>query len=261
MIKVGLSSNPSPWCVVQLPRPEARLRLFAFPYAGAGASIYSSWGKYLSDDVECYAIQMPGREGRLSEPPIASWDILIPQLASSLLHLFDRPFAFFGHSLGAAIAFELSRYLQRSRLPEPVHLCVSGRRAPQFIRESPPTYDLPTKDFSRELARWGTPKEVLDEPELLDVFLPLLRADFCLSESHGYTDGSPLNCPISAYGGALDEHIRSNHLQGWSLHTANSFRSVLFPGGHFFLNENRSLVISDLNQELKSVNDPRSLLR
>lgn len=230
-----------------------RLRLFAFPYAGAGTSVFSSWPRAIPADVELCGVQMPGREGRLGEEPITSWEDAIPRLADGLMPVLDRPYAFFGHSLGAALAFELARYLRRDRRPAPVHLFVSGRRAPHLVREEPPTYNLPRPQFVHELTRWGTPDDVLKEQELLEVFLPLLRADFGLSETHVYQAEAPLAMPISAYGGEQDEHVLPAHIDGWRQHTSASFRRVLFPGGHFFLNGHRAAVLSELARELQAI--------
>jgi medium-chain acyl-[acyl-carrier-protein] hydrolase len=230
-----------------------RLRLFAFPYAGAGASVFSSWSRFLPADVELCGVQMPGREGRLGEPPITCWDDAIPRLAEGLMPAMDRPFAFFGHSLGAALAFELARHLRRDRLPGPVHLFVSGRKAPHLRREEPPTYNLPRAQFLHELTRWGTPDSVLNNPELLDVFLPLLRADFGLSEMHVCRPEAPLATPISAYGGEHDEHVLPAQVDGWREHTSAGFRRVLFPGGHFFLNEHRADLLSEFGRELQAI--------
>ncbi len=241
------------WVIQPVPKPNMKLRLFAFPYAGGGASIFASWPHLLPADVELCAVQMPGREGRLGECPITCWEDAIPKLAEGLMPVLDRPFAFFGHSLGAALAFELARHLRRHLQPCPVHLFVSGRSAPHLPHEKSPTYNLPRAQFVRELGRWGTPREVLIDPELLNVFLPLLRADFGLSEMHVYRPEVPLATPISAYGGEHDAHVLPAKLDRWADLTSAAFRRVLFPGGHFFLNEHRAIVVSELAKELNTI--------
>jgi len=241
------------WVVSPTPRPGMKLRLIAFPYAGAGASVFAAWCRLLPADVELCAVQMPGREGRLGESPITSWEDVIPKLAEALRPVLDRPFVFFGHSLGAALAFELAHHLRRHLQPGPLHLFVSGRCAPHLPHKRAPTYNLPQPQFVHELGRWGTPKEVLNDPELLDLFLPLLRADFGLSEMHAYRPETPLAIPISAYGGELDMHILPEDLDRWHDLTSAAFRRVLFPGDHFFLNEHRGVVLSELSKELHAI--------
>lgn len=252
---MSFSSHPgTSWLIVPgPPKDNARLRLFAFPYAGGGASVFSSWPRILPANVEICAVQMPGREGRLSERPITSWEDTIPRLAEALIPAMDRPFVFFGHSLGAVLAFELARHLRRERRRGPVHLFVSGRRAPHLLRERPPTYNLPRAQFLCELALWGTPDIVLRTPELLDVFLPVLRADFGLSEMHIYQPEMPLATPISAYGGEQDVHVSPADVEQWRKHTSEAFRRVMFPGGHFFLNEHRVAVLSEVVTELRAI--------
>jgi len=239
--------------IVPVPKPAARCRLLCFPYAGAGASMFAAWPRTIPPDVEVCAVQMPGREGRLSEPPITRWDEAVDNVNDVLMPWTDRPFAFFGHSLGAALAFEVARRFQRDRRPGLVHLFVSGRRAPHLPPDERPTYNLPDEQFLRELRRLaGTPEDVLQDTEFLELFIPLLRADFCLSETYAYRHDAPLAVPITAYGGAEDETVPPEKLEGWREHTTSSFRQVIFPGGHFFVNEARASVLSELRRELES---------
>ncbi len=246
--------SPPSWLIVPAPNRAARLRLFCFPYAGAGASVFASWPRALPSDLELCAVQMPGREGRLSEPPITRWDMAVERLAGALLPWMDRPFALFGHSLGAVLAFELACRLRRDRQAGLVHLFVSGRPAPHLPHDEPPTYTQPKAQFLREVSRWAaTPKEVLQDDEIIEMFLPLLRADFGLSETHSCQSDVPLAVPISAYGGIDDEHAPPITVEEWRAHTTASFRRVTFPGGHFFLNENRAAVLSQLAGELRSI--------
>jgi surfactin synthase thioesterase subunit len=166
-------------------------------------------------------------------------------------HHLDRPFALFGHSLGAILAFEVAR---RIRHPGLAHLFVSGRRAPHVPLDRPPIHDLPDSDLADELRRLaGTPEEVLREPEFASVFMPLIRADFRLSETYLYRPSPPLRIPITAYGGIDDAEVASAAVEAWSTHTTGACRRAMFPGGHFFIAENPAAVFADLVPELETI--------
>jgi medium-chain acyl-[acyl-carrier-protein] hydrolase len=234
------------------PNPAAKLRLLCFPFAGGGASVFSSWPRALPPEVEVCAAQMPGREGRLGEPAMRTWDGLVDRLVAAFEPWMDRPFVLFGYSLGAALAFEFACYLRRRRRPGLVHLVVCARRAPHVPREDPPTYHLPDAEFIEALRRIsGTPEEVLQNPELREILFPLLRADFALSETYVYQEQAPLAVPISVYGGVGDELVAETYLDAWRVHTTGTFRRCMFPGTHFFLTENRSAVLAELTRELR----------
>jgi medium-chain acyl-[acyl-carrier-protein] hydrolase len=245
----------SPWIVTTVPNPAARLRLIGVPYAGSGASAFAMWPRALPADVEMCAVQMPGREARLGEPPLTRWDDVIDRLAEALLPWTQQgPFALFGHSLGAMVAFEIARRWRRDRRPGPDHLFVSGCRAPHLPLDDPPTHTLPHEKFVHAVRRLrGTPEEVLDCADLLDTFLPALRADFTLWETYVYRDDEPLGVPISAYGGIEDEHADASTLQAWRAQTTSAFRQVMFPGSHFFVNADRAAVLAELARELRTI--------
>jgi medium-chain acyl-[acyl-carrier-protein] hydrolase len=163
----------------------------------------------------------------------------------------DRPFAFFGHSMGALIGFELARYLRRENLQKPLHLFVSGCPAPQIRDRSVLTYDLPEQEFLRELRRLnGTPREVLEHPGLMELILPLLRADFCVTGTYTFSDGDPLDTPITVFGGQQDEDAGQSSLEAWRQQTARAFALQVFPGDHFFLHTAQHQLLSVLGREL-----------
>lgn len=239
------------WVVAPRPHPEARLRLFCFPYAGGGASIYYAWPRGLPASVEVCAVQLPGRESRLAETPYADLGALVAKLGEELRPWMDRPFAFFGHSNGALMAFELCRLLRREGRPLPVRLIASGRPAPQLPLDEPPVYDLPEDRFVarlRELS--GTPEEVLQNPEIMALLVPLLRADFSLAETYAYPEEPPLDLPLSAYGGERDDEVSADEVEAWGAQTTGAFRVRMFPGDHFFLNADRDLVLREVAAEL-----------
>jgi len=231
--------------------PNTQLRLFCFPYAGAGALIFRKWSDGLPADIEVCPIQLPGRGTRLTEPPFTMLSCLVEALARVLDPLLDKPFAFFGHSLGALIAFELARQIRRHHGVHPVRLFASAGRAPQIPHRTPPIHNLADKEFLAELRRLnGTPRELLDHEELMEVMLPILRADFALYETYLYSNEPPLNCPISAFGGVQDRRVSASDLEAWRSQTSASFSLRMFPGDHFFLKE--PLVLEALSQELDS---------
>jgi medium-chain acyl-[acyl-carrier-protein] hydrolase len=180
--------------------------------------------------------------------------ILIEAVVANLKIYLDHPFAFFGHSLGALMAFDMARYLRKHFGVVPVHLFVSGCRAPQLPHTGPPFHALPDAEFIREVERMnGTPKEVLQNRELIQLMLPLLRADFALSQEYTYVDEPPLACPISAFGGVRDQEVNLESVQAWREQTTNRFSFRRFPGDHFFLHTEPMLLLSALAQELQRI--------
>ena len=245
------------WLVTPVANPRARLRLFCVPHAGSGASVHARWAHELPADVEVCAIQMPGREGRHREPPLTRWDDVRDALAEALRPWMDKPFALFGHSLGALVAFELAGRLSDDRSRPCAHLFVSGCRAPHLPLDEAPLHHLPAEELVRELRRSrGTPDQVFDAPELLAHFLPTLRADLYLYETYAaraHRQDDALPVPISAYGGLEDDRVAAPALQAWRHHTSAAFRHVMFSGGHFFLKEHRAAVLSQLSAELRGI--------
>jgi len=232
---VDVMSADTWWTVFQ-PNPLAHLKLVCFPYAGGAASMVRSWPSLLPRDVEVYGIQLPGRLSWIAEPFATHVPELVPQIAMALSKLLDRPFALFGHSLGAILGFEVSRWLIRHRGLVPEHLFVAGRRAPQLPHTAPTTYDKSDGAFIARLRDLnGTPPEVLANEALLRLMLPTLRADFQLVETYTYTDAPPLTCPITAFGGIDDEETAGARLDGWRPQTTKAFTRHVLPGDHFFI--------------------------
>jgi medium-chain acyl-[acyl-carrier-protein] hydrolase len=195
------------WWVRSKPNPQAALRLLCFPYAGGTASVFRAWHLALPE-VEVYGIQLPGRANRFLEPAFTRAPDLVEVLAPALEGLFDKPFVFFGHSMGAIISFELARWLRCHGKPLPRRLFVSGRRAPQTPDAVPPRYLLNDVDFITSLSELnGIPDEVMNNPELVRLALPALRADVELSETYEYREEPPLECPITAFGGVDDNEV------------------------------------------------------
>jgi medium-chain acyl-[acyl-carrier-protein] hydrolase len=229
------------------PNPQSRLRLFCFPYAGGNTLSYRQWSAYLPN-LEILLVQLPGRERRFLEPPFTDLNSLVEALVSEILPYCDRPFAFFGHSMGGFVAFELTRTLRRRHHPYPAHLLLSGCRAPQLPPSHPPLHPLSDADFIQELRRYnGTPEEVLMNSELIQLFLPTLRADFTLVETYCHITELPLDCPITVFGGLQDVEVSPEDLDGWHLHTTRRFTRHLLPGDHFFLHSSQTLLLQHLH--------------
>lgn len=250
------TATASRWIAYFRPRPEARLRLFCFPYAGGAASIYRGWQEALPRDVEVWPVQPPGREGRIREPAMTSVDELVDGfLGDHARDLEAAPCALFGHSMGATLAHETALRLVARGGPPPLLLAVSARRAPHRPEHHPPIHDLPEDEFRAELRRLnGTPAEVLEHPELMDLLGPMLRADFTLIETYEPRDAPPLDAPITAYGGLDDTDVPRDDLEAWSGYTHRRFRVATFPGDHFFLHRatSRTGLLTDLARELAS---------
>jgi medium-chain acyl-[acyl-carrier-protein] hydrolase len=225
------------------PRPDASLRLYCFAHAGAGAGAYRAWGEGLPATIDVCAVRLPGRESRIDEPPRTRLDDILAELVP-LVAGGPAPFAFFGHSLGALVAFELARALEDRGLPGPRHLVVSGHAAPQLggQADDAPASDAELLDDLRGLG--GTTGDVLGNRELLELVLPIVRADFAVSAAYRFVAGAPLGCPLTALGGAGDPGVTLAALEAWRVHTRGGFALRQFPGGHFFIDSARPAVLA-----------------
>jgi medium-chain acyl-[acyl-carrier-protein] hydrolase len=235
------------------PRPVAqpRLALYFFPYAGATAQAFRDLCLGLPADVEGRALQLPGRADRYGEKPFTRMEALLDALEELFPPAPPTPFAFFGHSLGTIISFELTRRFRRKGKPMPRQLFISGRRAPHLPRSSP-IHALPDKEFLDELIRRynGVPAELLREPELLAMFLSTLRSDFELYETWRLDEEAPLDVPFAVFGGLSDAQANRDHLEGWRLHTRAGFSLNILPGDHFFLQSARAQLLALLAPDL-----------
>jgi medium-chain acyl-[acyl-carrier-protein] hydrolase len=202
--------------------------------------------------VEVCPVQLPGRENRTAERGFTSMPPLVEALAAALERWRDLPYAVFGHSNGAVLGFELARLARRRGTPGPVHLFASGRRAPDVAARQPEIHQLPDAEFLRQLAELGgMPRAILEHPELLELILPLLRGDLALAETYEFTPGPPLAIPISAYAGAVDAEVPVWQVEAWKEQTTGPFRLQTFPGGHFFLHDDRDRLLQELGRELR----------
>lgn len=244
----------NPWITCPKPNPQASLRLFCFPYAGGGAQSFRVWPDRLPPTVEVCPIELPGRGSRWMETSFIKLLPLVQAIAPALLPHLDKPFAFFGHSMGSLISFELVRLLRRDHGLSPAHLFISGCRAPQVPDSNPPIHTLPEPAFLEKLRRFnGTPEAVLENAELMKFLLPTLRADFAIIETYVYTPGSSLDCPITVFGGLQDYQVSCDRLEAWREQTSTVFSLQMLPGGHFFLRSAQSLLLQFLDRELHQI--------
>jgi len=214
--------------------------------------MYSSWSAGLPLNVEICSLQFPGRENRLKETLITRITSLVLELTDAISPELTKPFAFFGHSMGALIAFELVRELYRQKKPSPLQLIVSGHRAPQLPDSALPIHALPENEFIKEIGRLnGTPEIVLQHEELMRLVLPTLRADLEMCETYQYLDQAPLQCPILAFGGLQDPKVDQKELTAWQEQTSGSFELQMFTGNHFFLHTSRGAVLHAIASQLQ----------
>jgi medium-chain acyl-[acyl-carrier-protein] hydrolase len=249
------NTEANPWLVCYEPNPEARLRLFCFSYAGGGASTFYGWAKQLPLDIETIGIQMPGLETRIMETPITSVSSVVHELVPSIYRTLDRPFAFFGHSLGALISFELTRDLRDQYEVQPVHLFVSGNSAPQIPDSYPPIHDLPEAEFLEQLKHRynGIPPEVLENAELLELLVRGLRGSIKMDESYHYKTGDPIDCGITAFGGLQDDTVNDEDIEAWCHQTNGAFTRHMIPGNHFFIHSEKEHFLRILSRELTGI--------
>ncbi len=245
------TATASDW-LARRPRRADAMPLFCFPAAGSTAAVFRSWPEQLAAGVEICPVQLPGRANRREEPPVGDLDALVVALEPALREHLARPFALFGHSTGALVAFALALHIRDTHGTEPVRLCVAGFRAPHVPpRDSTPRHRLSDADLVDVLRQLGgTPPEVLDDAELMELLLPAVRADFQLSETWDAPSDVQLDCPFSVFGAAEDPHVSAEELQGWREHTRGPVTPRMVHGRHHFLEEARDELLSALSEDL-----------
>ncbi len=235
------------WFVTPHVKPEADARIFFFPYAGGGPAVFSKWSAELPVNIEAQIAHYPGRGSRHNETPLKSLPTMVDELSQAIQPFLDKPFVFFGHSLGGTIAFELARCLRQKGLPQPGILFISACGAPHIPDPHPIIHALPDGEFRTSLKKLnGIPQEVLQNNEMLKLFIPTLRADFEMIETYKYTPDKPLDCPILAFGGLDDIRISRERLKGWDALTNAWFELRYFAGDHFFINPARESITREI---------------
>jgi myxalamid-type polyketide synthase MxaE and MxaD len=239
----------SDWIAYSKSKPDARLRLFCFHYLGGAASVFKEWSDRLPPDIEVCPIQLPGRENRLSEQPFTQFAPLVETLAQILIPHLDKPFAFYSHSMGNLIGFEVAHLLRQQYGCSPIHLLVGGFFAPQSVAYANRLLD---KSFLEEriLKFMEIPREVQEDQQFMEHFMSICKLDYQLLQSYIYSNKEPLDCPISAWGGEQDSLVSQDDISAWHQHTKNTFKLHMIPGKHLFLTTNRKLLLETISQEL-----------
>lgn len=246
-------SGSSRWLLRYGSKPGPKFRLFCFPFAGGSGTVFRNWNKRLPRDVEVVALELPGRQRRFGEPLIRRMDQLLEVLVKEIEPLLDVPSAFFGHSLGGTVCFELARRLRDLGKIEPRYLFVSGCGAPQTRRSEKIRHKLPDDAFVDSLVDLGgIPQGLLEHKELLSLVLPVLRADVEMIETWSFEADTPLDLGITAFGGLADPDVTSLELEAWRAQTRLGFHSVWIPGDHFFIQSNENLVLEVIARDIEA---------
>jgi len=232
------------WITLNGASRSPKFRLFCFHHAGGNSQAFRNWHEELPASVQVGTIELPGHGLRFSERLLDRWQPVVSGIAEHLVPLLDLPYVFFGHSMGALLAFETARALQRAGLSKPRALLVSGRGAPHCPRKRPPIHALPEAEFLQSLREYkGCPPEVLESRELLDLFVPILRADFAIGETYSFSSGGLLDVPVRVLIGRDDEMVDADGLARWSEVTLADTTQHVFPGGHFYVQAERHHIL------------------
>ncbi len=244
----GVASN---WFIRLRPRPDAKIRLLCFPSAGAGASVYGRWSEHLPNEIEAWAVQLPGRETRRQEQSLTDIQAIADDCARLMQPILDRPYALFGHSMGALAAFEVARRLTAIGR-QPLALFVSGRAAPHNSRGYEGIEELADDDFITRMDTMygGVPELLKTDAEFRDLYLPPLRADVTAVARYKPSAETPNSFPIHVLCGTEDRSIERAALEAWESYAAGEFRLHMFPGDHFYVYSRREPVIALVSSAL-----------
>jgi medium-chain acyl-[acyl-carrier-protein] hydrolase len=242
------------WVPIRSDR-ECRCRVLGFAHAGGSAAAYRNWRSFVGPDIDFCPVELPGRGARGREAPLTSLAALVERIAGPIAPLLDVPFAFFGHSVGARIAFECARRLRARDGRAAVHLFVSGRGAPRVGEHSHNAHDMTDDALIAMLRRLGgTPREVLEHRAFAAALLPLIRADLTLAEGQGIGDADRLVCPVTAFAGSDDASVEPDALEAWRHVTRGRFRACRVPGGHFYAPASVGAVMQEIARDLATDN-------
>jgi surfactin synthase thioesterase subunit len=245
-----VSVESDEWIRRYRPAPGAAIRLVCLPHAGGSASFFLPVAAALSPDVDVLAVQYPGRQDRRHDPMIDDLGDLADAVVTALKPWLDRPFAFFGHSMGATLAFEVTRRLEQGAGPAPLHLFASGRRAPSRHRDENVHLGGDDRLIAELTELSGTDTRVLGEEEMLRLVLPAIRNDYRATETYRYRPGPPLSCPITVLTGDADPKTSLDEAEAWREQTTGSFDLRVYPGGHFYLADHQSEVLGAITDRL-----------
>ena len=245
-------STANPWIVRPRKRPGASFRLFSFPRAGGGVASFRNWPEDCHPEIEVALIQSPGRETRLREKPLHTMEHLVSSICEEMAGLLDRPYALYGHSLGAKVAFETARELRRRGLPEPVYFFAAASAGPAVPWAHPLLHaheDLALLQ-QIQLRYGGVPQGILADRELWPFLVPALRADITILETYRYVEEAPLSSPITCFCGADDPMTPESEASEWRRQTSAGFRLYMLPGDHFFPLQERPRILKQIASDL-----------
>lgn len=242
-------TNPQNWYLEYKKNPQASIRLFCFHHSGGGASLYFPWIDHLSPDIEMIAVQLPGRESRYGEPLTNNLKDITAKLGEEFRFYKDKPFFVFGHSLGALISFEFIKSIYQLYALYPCHMIVSATKAPHLPFRMKHLSQLDDKTLKEELKAYnGIDERILNNDELLDLFLPIIRSDFSISESYFSTNSAPLPCDLLVLSGSQDQTVSKEEILEWSAYTIGKFKHISFSGEHFFIKDHQKSILELINQ-------------
>lgn len=235
---------------------QTDFRLFCFPYAGASSLIFRSWYKHLPSNIEVCPIEFPGRGTKIKSPLLCKIEPLVEAIVHDIEAYLDKPFAFFGHSMGGLISFEVTRLLRRQFNQIPKHLFISAGRAPQILHPYPPIHNLPDAELIQKLhLLQGTPETILENAELMEIVLPIIRADFAVLETYIYKYEDPLDCPMTVFAGLKDEEAKLDRVEAWREMTNADFSLITFPENHFFIHSAKENLLENISNILTKMSD------
>ena len=241
--------NSTSWYLAYDKKPYARIRLFCFHHSGGAASMYYPWIKGLSSNIELIAIQLPGREGRFTEPLTDNLTEILGILTEGFNSYQDKPFFIFGHSLGGLLAYQFTKSLYQRYSFLPKKLIVSATKAPHLPFRMKHMSKLDGEALIEELKVYsGIDENILNDNELLQIFLPIIKSDFSISETYRHKNSCPLSCDILALSGKDDKTVSEREAQAWSEYTSGKFKHLSFSGGHFFIKEHHEEILKLINQ-------------
>lgn len=231
---------------------NSEFRLFCFPHAGGSSSFYRPWASFCAaNNIELIAIQLPGREKRIHEPPLDNLESIVFMLTKEIVNYLDKPYAIFGHSMGSMVSYEVCKSLIQSNNQVPEHLFLSSCRAPHLTPRKDKIYNLPDDQFITKLRDLnGTPEEILNNTEFRAFFIPMLRSDFKIAETYQGSIDFQLDIPITSLVGEEDT-VSIYDILEWEKHTASEFSHLVFTGDHFYINSHIKQIVDIIDSKLK----------
>ncbi|MFB7343556.1 thioesterase II family protein [Streptomyces hydrogenans] len=251
-------TTPGTWLRRFHPAPDAPAELVCFPHAGGSAAYWFALSRLLTPTVEVAAVQYPGRQERHREEPLRDLHVLADRIAAALGPGGRRPRLLLGHSMGASLAYEVAVRLARTSGGAPAAVLVSGRPAPSRHRFGDDRPDDDRALLARMRALGGTGAALLDDPELLGLVLPVLRADHAALAAYRPTAAPPLDCPVVGLTGDRDSEATPDEVAAWGAHTTGPFTLRTFPGGHFFLSDRFAEAAAEVTALVSGVSAARA---